>query len=105
LTTIWSPDTCDCKLEYDNNFRFIKYHNKCRLHNRFRNQVLLDRVTAQNQRFNLSYPNPNERQQQVISESKRVNRNRIRTEQDLNNFDEHLPHEPFFSALRSLLRL
>jgi len=102
--TIWNPDTCDCKIEYNFKVRFVRTYKKCRLHDPLSAQSLLDAITAQNRRFNSSYPNPNERQQEVIARAKRVNVERIRTE-DLTNFDEHLPHEPFFSALRSLLGL
>jgi len=74
------------------------------LHKELNGQPLLDTVIAQNQRFNRSYINPNERQREVISKSKERNIQRINNE-DLTNFDEDLPHEPFFSALRSRLGL
>jgi len=106
--TIYSPDTCDCKVEFNDNINWIKTHNVCRLHNGQRGQTLLDSVLAQNRRFNLAFgrsiSNP---QRELIDAAKGVNRLRIRKE-DLTNFDEHLPSEQplsFFQNLRRLLRL
>jgi len=111
--TIWKPDTCDCKLEYNKNAKFVKVYNKCRLHRGLNSQILFDTVLAQNQRFNASFLNPTEEQINIITEAKRVNVERIKTE-DLTNFDEQLPHEELsvmdsaksiFSKLKALLRL
>lgn len=103
--TIWKPDTCDCKLEYNNRVRWTKTHNKCKLHISLSNQPLLDTVIAQNQRFNLAFNrSPSESQIEIIALSKRVNQLRIRSE-DLTNFDEHLPQEKTLAVFRTLRRL
>jgi len=116
--TIWSPDTCDCKIEYNFRGNWIKSIKKCRLHKLLNGQNHLDTVKAQNQRFNQSitlrvFPDgvtPDAitlENIKRIDESRHVNKLRIRSE-NLNNFDEHLPHEQtltFFQNLKRVLRL
>jgi len=107
--TIWSPDTCDCKIEYNRNTNWVKTFKKCRLHKRFDGQLLLDNVLEQNRRFNLAFGSIDltEDQQKLIRTARDVNKLRIRVE-NLDNFDEHLPFEQpltFFQNLRRVLRL
>jgi len=106
--TTWKPDTCDCKITYNNRINWVSTENKCRLHKSLNGQNLLDTVMAQNRRFNLAFSiNPTDNQLEIISISRQVNKLRIRTE-NLSNFDEHLPFEEpltFFQNLRRLLRL
>jgi len=106
--TTWTCDTCDCVITYNNRINWVSTENKCRLHNSFNGQALLNEVMAQNRRFNTAFSiNPTDNQKEIISISRQVNKLRIRTE-NLNNFDEHLPFEQpltFFQNLRRLLRL
>jgi len=106
--TIWTPDTCDCKIEYNKKIHHVKTHAKCKLHQPLNNQTLLDAVIAQNQRFNLAHGiNPTETEKEDLSISKQVNKLRIRKE-NLDNFHEHLPehHTPtFLENLRRRLRI
>lgn len=105
----WSPDTCNCKIEVNNNFNWISTVRTCRLHRTLRGQNLLDTVLAQNRRFNHAFGlDPTDEQFDIMKLSKRVNDLRIKTEPDLRNFDEHLPFEQpltFFQNLRRVLRL
>ena len=50
--TKWIPDTCDCEIEYDNSFNFVKVFNKCKFHKNFDGQDLLDKVMKHNRSFN-----------------------------------------------------
>ena len=51
--TIWKPDTCDCRLEYDDNVNFVKSYKKCKLHIVIPDgQGLLNAILAHNQGFN-----------------------------------------------------
>jgi len=106
--TIWSPDTCDCVLEYNKNIQWIRTINKCRLHNSLKNQNLLNAVLTQNRRFNLAHGiNPTQTEIDDLIVSKEVNKLRIRKE-NLDNFHEHIPehHTPtFFENLRRRLRI
>jgi len=109
--TIWSPDTCDCKIEYNKQKNWIKSWNNCRLHDNLRNQTHLNTVTAQNQRFNRALgDDQTDEQLHLTGLAKRVNQLRIKVEPTKNNpnFDEELPHEQdltFFENLRRVLRL
>lgn len=109
--TIWSPDTCDCVIEYNERINWIKSHKNCRLHSNLRNQTHLNTVLAQNRRFNLAFPNPQtENQIDLIKLSRRVNKLRIRVEPTKNNpnFDEELPFEQsltWFQNMRRVLRI
>jgi len=109
--TIWTADTCDCRIEYNDQINWIKSYDNCRLHSSLRGQMHLDTVLAQNRRFNLAFPEPKtEEQDDLIRLSKRVNLLRIRIEPTKNNpnFDEELPQEQtltFFQNLRRVLRL
>jgi len=107
MTTTWHSDTCDCKIEYNDNINWVKTHKKCRLHKRLEGQILLDNCLALNQRFNLALGNNPlsdiESEEMIIS--KEVNKKRIRTE-NLDNFHEHLPehHElTFFENLKRII--
>jgi len=105
--TIWSPDTCDCVIEYNNRINWVKTFNKCRLHFSLNGQNLLASVLAQNRRFNFSIINPTEEEQEDIITSREVNKLRIRTE-NLDNFHEHLPTHhtrTFLENLRNFLRI
>jgi len=106
--TTWSCDTCDCVIIYNNRINWVSTTKKCRLHNALNGQALLDTVMAQNRRFNLSLGiTPTDIELDEISESRQVNKLRIRSE-NLSNFHEHLPtHHPrtFFQNLRNFLRL
>jgi len=108
MTTFWTPSTCDCTIGYNDNVNWVSTVKKCRLHNRFNGQLLLDTVMAQNRRFNYGFPNPQtEAQVQLIQEASGVNKLRIRLDADLSNFDEHLPFEKtlsFFQNLKKILR-
>ena len=109
--TIWSPDTCDCIIEFNKRINFIKSWNNCRLHSNLRQQDHLNTILAQNKRFNLAFGNiTTDDQIELISLSKRVNVLRIRTEPQKNNpnFDEELPIEQplsFFQNMRKVLRI
>jgi len=115
--TIWNPDTCDCRIEFNKRVNWIKTHNKCRLHKSLNGQNLLNEVLAQNRRFNTSIiipditdgiePSPIIRENlNRVKTARTVNKLRIRTE-NLDNFDEHLPIEQtltFFQNLKRILR-
>jgi len=105
---IWSPDSCDCKLEYNSKINWVSTIQKCRLHKSLDGQNLLDTVMAQNRRFNLSHGSePTEEELTDIATSKEINRERIKRE-NLDNYHEHLPehHIPtFFENLRRVLRI
>jgi len=109
--TIWQPDTCDCKIEFNRNVNWIKSYNNCRLHSNLRGQTHLDIVIAQNQRFNLALGIiQTDEQIELTVLSKRVNLLRIKTEPTKNNpnFDEELPTEQtltWFQNLRRVLRI
>jgi len=109
--TIWSPDTCDCIIEYNKRGNWIKSHQNCRLHDNLRGQNHKDTVVAQNQRFNMAFPEPlTDNQREITFISKSVNRYRIQAEPTRNNpnFDEHLPFEQaltWFQNLRRVLRI
>jgi len=47
---IWSPDTCQCIIEI-NNETFIDYIQKCQIHKNFNDQDLLDRILFHNRGF------------------------------------------------------
>jgi len=105
--TTWTPDTCDCKIEYNPNGNWVNSKDNCRLHKRLNGQIHLDTVRAQNKRFNNAIQNPNILEEEEIRLTKEVNKLRIRVE-DLTNFHEHLPKEhplTFIQNLRRLLRL
>jgi len=99
--TIWTPDTCDCRIEYDDNFQHVKTHLKCRLHKPLKRQRLLDEVTAYNRSFNRAFgDNPNEDQQTLTALAKRVTKLKIR----LGDFTGELPTEGTLTKLKNFLR-
>jgi len=106
--TIWSPDTCDCVVEYNKKINWISTIRKCRLHQSLDRQDLLNAVLTQNRRFNLAHginPTPTEIEDLILS--KDINKQRIRKE-NLDNFHEHLPEHhtrSFFENLRRILRI
>jgi len=108
---IWSPDTCDCKLEINNEWNWISTIQGCRLHHGLKGQNLVDTVMAQNRRFNQAFGlELTENQKEIISTAKELNKLRIQNEPTKTNpnFDEHLPYEKpltFFQNLRKKLRL
>lgn len=105
--TIWSPDTCDCKIEYNSRINWVSTIQKCRLHKSLDGQNLLDSVLAQNRRFNLSHGSePTKEEFEDISTSKHINKERIRRE-NLDNFHEHVPEHhdlTFFERQKEILR-
>lgn len=104
--TTWSPDTCDCILEYNSRINWISTIKKCRLHKSLDGQALLNEVMALNRRFNMAHGiTPDEIEFQDIAISKEVNVLRIRSE-NLDNFHEHLPehhNRTFFENLKRIL--
>jgi len=77
--TTWTPDTCNCKIEFDDKIQWIKTLEKCRLHQPLEKQALLNAVIAYNQSFNLSLGiDPTEQQQRLITLSKAVTKIKIR---------------------------
>jgi len=99
---IWVPDTCDCKIEFDDNTQHIRTYLKCRLHKPLKRQTLLDEVIAYNQSFNLSFGDePDEDQQELIILSKRVTKLKIR----LGDFTGELPTQGSLTKLKNFLRL
>jgi len=103
--TTWSPDTCDCIIEYNSRINWVNTVQKCRLHKSLDGQALLNEVMAQNRRFNSAIPNPTEIDFEEMSISKEVNKLRIRKE-NLQPFHEHLPEHhdiPFFENLKRIL--
>jgi len=108
---IWHPDTCDCIIEINHQWKWISTIQNCRLHSNQRAQGLLNNVMAQNRRFNYGFPDPQtDNQREIIQLSRTVNKLRIQNEPTKNNpnFDEHLPFEKplsFFQNLRRVLRL
>jgi len=106
--TTWIPDTCDCRIVYNERIKWVETLEQCRLHKSLNGQNLLDIILAQNRRFNLSLGiDITDIQSEKIVLSKHVNKLRIRVE-NLVNFDEHLPHEEsltFFQNLRRILRI
>jgi len=103
---VWRPDTCDCILQINNNYRWVDTKKVCRLHQNLKGQFLVDTVLAQNQRFNLALGRDlNDVQGEEIEISKEVNKRRIRTE-NLDNFHEHLPEHhdlTFFENMKRIL--
>jgi len=102
--TIWRPDTCDCKIEYDDNFQHLKTYLKCRLHQPFKNQDLLNEVISYNQSFNLAFGRDEltDKQQEIISLAKRVTKQKIRHD----DFTEQPPTPAtLLQRLRNFLRL
>jgi len=89
--TTWKPDTCDCIIEYNKNVNWISSKKNCKLHKNLKGQMHLDKVIAQNQRFNRSMGNnPDEDEQRVIQLSKQVNKLKIRS----GDFTEDIPDRP-----------
>jgi len=103
--TSWKPDTCDCILEFNGNIRWIRTIKKCRLHNKIDGQILLDTVSSQNRRFNSVFGKTlTDAEQELIIESKEINKLRIRKE-SLVNYHEHLADHHDLSFLENLKRL
>lgn len=46
--TIWTPLTCDCKLEYNENQKWVRTIKKCSLHKEYTGQKLLNKVRKHN---------------------------------------------------------
>ncbi len=91
--TIWKPDTCDCKIEYNSSIIWIATLNKCRLHEKLNYQSLLDTVLSQNNRFNLSLGiTTSQDERNIITKHKINNKIRIRTEK-ISTFREILPEK------------
>ncbi len=79
--TIWSPDSCNCKIEYDSTVNWIKTHNRCNhpAHKNANGQAHLTVVIAHNQAFNMKHGEfPTETQQEEISKDKADERSRIK---------------------------
>jgi len=97
---IWRPDTCDCKLSFNESENWIATFKKCRLHAKLKGQNLLDTVLAQNRRFNLAFGNITytEKQTEIVDSAKGQNILRIRNE-DIDNFQEDLPHQNFIRRI------
>ena len=56
MNTIWSPDTCDCKIKYDHDGNWIESMNKCNLHKNLpSNRAHLTVVLAHNRAFNFAF--------------------------------------------------
>jgi len=51
--TRWSPDTCDCLIEMDENLRLVDIIVKCAEHQHLDGQALLDEVIRHNRSFNM----------------------------------------------------
>lgn len=50
----YSPDTCDCVVEFDpNGSTFSRWHQRCFLHKDLDGQALLDAVLAHNRTFKI----------------------------------------------------
>lgn len=100
--TIWTPDTCDCKIQYDDNILHITTLAKCRMHRHLRSQSLLDAIIAYNQSFNLAFGRGilTDEQQEIISLAKKVTKLKIR----LGDFTEQPPTQSTLSRLRNFLR-
>jgi len=90
VNTIWSPDTCDCKIEFNPQYIWIKTHRKCRLHKSLDGQLLIDEIKLQNHRFQTESLIDIDLEEAAIS--RQVNKERIRKE-NLDNFHEHLPQD------------
>jgi len=101
--TIWSPDTCDCILEYDENLRWKKTLLKCNLHRPLKRNRLLDEVLQYNRSFNLAFGRGNLTDDQVklITLAKRVTKLKIR----VNDFTGELPTQGTLTKLKNFLRL
>jgi len=104
--TIWKPDTCDCKIEYNKRINHIKTYTKCRLHQPLENQDLLNEVISYNQSFNLAFGRDEltDEQLKVLSLAKRVTKLKIRQ----GDFSEQPPviiTPSLIARLRSFLRL
>jgi len=104
--TIWTPDTCDCRIEYNKKFNHIKTYAKCKLHQPLSNQELVNAVIRYNQRFNLAFGRDEltEQQDKILALAKRVTKLKIRQ----GDFSEQPPviaSESMITRLRNFLRL
>ena len=58
-TTIWTSDTCGCKIEYNNNDKkWAKTYFTCKLHQEKTKQTLLNITRLHNQGFNVNDKHP-----------------------------------------------
>jgi len=103
--TICRFDTCDCVIEYNERVIWISTIQTCRLHKSLNGQNLLDSVQEQNRRFNFVFGKTlTEAEEELIIQSKEVNKLRIRKE-SLVNYHEHLADHHDLSFLENLKRL
>jgi len=105
--TVVFLDSCDCIIEYNRSFNWVKTIKKCRLHKKFEGQRLLNEAFNQNRRFNMALGqiNLDESDIEEIIISKEVNKQRIRFE-NLDNYHEHLAEHhtrSFFDNLKRIL--
>jgi len=103
--TIWKPDTCDCKIEYNADLNHIKTFVKCRLHQPLKNQDLLNAVIAYNQSFNLAFGagELSKEEETIISLSKSVTKMKIR-QGDFSELPPIIANESIITRLRNFLR-
>lgn len=106
MITIWSPDTCDCKIEYNKQIHHIRTYAKCRLHQPLNNQTLLDAVISYNQSFNLAFGRDEltEEEQKVITLSKALTKQMIRRG-DFSQKPPVISTPSRIERLRNLLRI
>jgi len=52
VLTIWQPDTCDCIIEYDSDFKVTDVIARCAEHKGYSGQSLFDKVAEHNRSFN-----------------------------------------------------
>ena len=74
-TTIWTSDTCGCKIEYDNNDeKWVNTHFTCKLHQGKTKQTLLNTARTHNQSFNVNekHPRPDKGTTRTKEESEKI---------------------------------
>lgn len=58
----WKPDTCDCKIEYTNDYDLVKVWNKCPMHEDIIDSDIVSYLVAENQSANKFYINWSEQE-------------------------------------------
>lgn len=102
--TIWKPDTCDCKIEYNDNIKHVRTYARCNLHRQLKDQTLLDAVISYNQSFNLTFGRDEltEDESRIISLAKQVTKLKIR-QGDFSELPPTLPTPSLIERLKNFL--
>lgn len=84
--TIFSPDTCDCVVEYssviidgDGDLEFVRMINACALHGKNKDKNTYKKMLSHNRSFNMKYGDtPSDKQVIEIINDKRLEKERIK---------------------------